>query len=69
MIEDCSKKSKKALVGVVLLFVVILIANFREYVNITLGLMFIFFFGIYAGKVIVSYVYCLGKNTQKLNNK
>ena len=69
MIEDCSKKEKQALRGVILFMSIILIIMFKDYINMTLGIMYIVFVGIYAMRGVLPYVYCLMNNTQKFKRK
>ena len=69
MIEDCTKKSKKALLGILIFISMILTPEFVEYINNTILIIYVIFGGIYGLKIIFPYYYCVMNNNNKFKRK
>ena len=59
--EDCSKKGKIALRGILILLSVPLILMFREYINDVFSMFYIVIGCIISLKFMIPYVYCVMK--------
>jgi len=66
MLDDCSKKGKKAIQSIILILIMFIMLEFREYINVTILMLYIIIIGLFSLKSIPIYIYCLTNNTKKL---
>lgn len=63
--EDCIKKEKKAIFGMLLLFSILLVVLLKDYINIVLALVYLLAVFIMFIIWTIPYVRCLMENAQK----
>jgi hypothetical protein len=62
-IDDCSKKEKKAVVGLLFLISIVAVPSFKQYINI--GIVYLIFAFIVSFSLLFPYLRCL----MEYNNK
>lgn len=64
-IDDCSKKKKKAVVGLLFLISIVVVPSFKQYINIGIGIVYLIFAFIVSFSLLFPYLRCL----MEYNNK
>ena len=68
-IDDCEKEKKRALWGALLLLSMVLVLEFKEYINFIVMTIYFTYIFFHATWLIVPYVGCTMDSYNKYNNK